>query len=160
MKEKKLKLRIVKFNRILAIEQLELEGEWKNSEHVYVRGGLYLFDDHIDLRESTAYRSFSFREFNNNDERDEYATNLIKWITEEQFGGAGKLEVGKVCEVSDDGKTWTMRIYAGELAPELGKGFLVRHGLYDFEFFSVKYARPPSEQLTIDGDVYTWEVLQ
>ena len=157
---KKLKLRIAKFDRMLVVEQLEMTGSFKKTSHVNIKGGLFIFANKVDLRESIEFWGSCSRNFHNNKERDEYATNLVKWITEEQFSGAGELEVGKMCEVSDDGKTWTMRIYAGELAPELGKGFLVRHGLYDFEFFSVKYARPPREQLTIDGDVYTWEVLQ
>ena len=97
------------------------------------------------------------RYFDSNAERDEYLQKVLGWTTDELFGGAGKLEVGKMCEVSDDGKTWIKRIYAGELAPVLGKGFLVQHCLFDFEFFSAKYVRPISAQPTIDGEIYTWE---
>jgi hypothetical protein len=155
---KKLKLRIAKFDRMLVVEQLELDGEFKETAHVKVCGDLKLFAASIDLQECIYNESSYCLRFIDNAERDEYAANLIEWITEEQFGGDRKLEIGKMCEISDNGSNWTMRIYAGELAPELGKGFLVRHTLFDFEFFSVKYARPLSAHPTIDGDVYTWEV--
>lgn len=155
---KKLKLRIAKFNKLLIVQQLEKAGEFKRTNHVKVDGDLYLFAASIDLQESTDDKSVNCREFIDNAERDEYAANLIKWITEEQFDVIGKLEVGKMCEVSDDGKAWIKRIYAGELAPIFGKKrFLAQHCMCDVAFFSAKYARPLGAQSTIDGDIYTWE---
>ena len=156
---KKLKLRIAKFNRLLVVEQLELEGEWKNSEHVYVRGDLFLFKAFIDLRGNIKDRSANYRLFSDNAERDEYAQKLVNWITEEQFGGLGKLVVGKECLVSDDGEGWSERIYAGKSAKQLGeeKRFLSVH-IYNENFLiRWKYAKPLNNVPKIDGEFYTWE---
>lgn len=157
--KKKLKLRIVKFDRLLVVEQIErtllIPATAKHFQEIEDMS-LYLGSCFIELPQGGG-RMSDGRYFDSNAERDEYLRNMLGWISDELFGGAGKLEVGKTCEISDDGKTWRQRIYAGELVPELGKGFLVRHPLFDFEFFSAKYVRPLSAQPTIDGDIYTWE---
>lgn len=157
---KKLKLRIAKFDRLLVVEQLERTGEWKNSEHAYIQGDLFLFTGAIELQGKIEDRSANYREFSDNAKRDEYAANLIKWISEEQFGGVGKLEVGKMCDVSDDGKTWTQRIYAGKVDKHFGeeKRFLAFYDLNNYTFGRWEYAKPSDDCLKIDGDVYTWEV--
>lgn len=154
---KKLKLRIAKFNKLLIVQQLEKAGEFKRTNHVRVHSDLYLFAESIDLQESTDDKSANCREFIDNAERDEYAANLIKWITEEQFDVIGKLEVGETCAVSDDGETWTTGIYVDKVSPMFGGGFLVRVYGNDNFFQRWKYANPLSEQPTIDGEIYTWE---
>ena len=160
---KKLKLRIAKFDRLLVVEQLEREGEWKNSTHVYVQDDLHLYksEDRIDLQEDNYDENVAIRKFDDNVERDEYTENLIDWITEEQFGGSGKLEVGKPCLVRDeeDGH-WGERIYAGKVAKQLGgdKCYLAKGNMEEDFFWSWKYVKPlNSAQPKIDGDVYTWE---
>lgn len=158
---KKLKLRIAKFDKTLVVEQLEREGEWKNSEHVYVQGNLHLYElkDRIDLQEGLYDKNVTIREFDDNAERDEYAQKLIGWITEEQFGGARKLEIGKECLVSDDGEGWSERIYAGKVAKQLGmdKRYLTHSESEEDVFLRWRYAKPINDSLNVDGEIYTWE---
>ena len=151
---KKLKLRIAKFDRTLAVEQLELEGEWKDSKHVCVHTDLYLFAASIDLRESTEYKSLNWREFDDNAKRDEYAANLIKWITEEQFG---ELEVGKKCLVSDDGKEWSKNHLLAILPKNKKYRYVVCSNLENEEWTSCEYAKPIDDCLKTYGEIYTWE---
>ena len=159
---KKLKLRIVKFDKLLVVEQLERDGVFKNSERVRISGYMCLGRDWIDLPESCTFRSSDSRIFSDNQERDEYAVNLIRLITEEQFGGTGKLEIGKPCLVRDyEDAGWKERFYAGKVAKQLGEE--KRHLAYEDpeldEFYRWKYAKPlNSAQPKIDGDFYTWEV--
>lgn len=156
---KKLKLRIAKFDRMLIVEQLELEGEFKKTDHVEVFGNLCISKAGIDLKEDDCKGSVNVSYFKNNEKRDEYAANLIEWITEEQFGGSGKLEVGKMCEVSDDGEEWGNRIFAGKSAKQLGeeKRFLAVHLNNKNSLVRWKYAKPINDCLKIDGEIYTWE---
>lgn len=155
---KRLKLRIVKFDRLLLIEQLEIEGEFERTEHTSVCAEMFLGNDYIDLQESCKFGSFCLHEFPNNQERDECAANLVKWITEEQFG----LEIGKPCLVSNDGKNWhTLSCFAGTVALKLGvdKRFLVKIENEDDKFFRCRFAKPLNyAQPKIDGEFYTWEI--
>ena len=160
---KKLKLRIVKFDRLLVVEQLERDGVFKNSERVRISGYMCLDRDWIDLPESCIFRSADSRKFSDNQERDEYAANLIRWITEEQFGGAGKLEIGKPCLVrNSENVGWEERIFAGKLsqnARERDALFLTESEFSRACFMSWKYAKPlNSAQPKIDGEIYTWEI--
>ena len=158
---KKLKRRIAKFDRLIVVEQLERTGEWKNSTHVYVQGDLHLYksEARIDLQEGIYDKNVSIREFADNTERDEYAQKLVKWITEEQFGGSGKLEIGKECLVSEDGKEWSKRIYAGKVAKQLGmdKRYLTHSESEEDVFLRWRYAKPINDSLKIDGEIYTWK---
>ena len=160
---KRLKLRISKFDRMLVVEQMELEGNFERTKHTQIYGDLFLFQDHIDFCEHNYNKTSNFREFRDNNERDEYATNLIKWITEEQFGDAGELEVGKECLVSNDEGDWYWhkRIFAGRIAKQLDleKRFLTLPTSGDETFECWKYAKP-NNCLDINGEIYTWKVEQ
>lgn len=155
---KKLKLRIAKFDRMLVVEQLERTGEWRNSEHVYVQGKLSIFRERIDLSEEGCRRADSIEIFDNA-ESDKYVQKLVKWITEEQFGDAMKLEIGKMCKFSNDGKEWVNRIYAGKSFKQLGeeKRFLAVNFLNNDALNRWKYAKPINDCLKVDGEIYTWE---
>lgn len=159
---KKLKLRIAKFNKMLVVEQLERTGEWKNSTHVYVQDDLHLYksEDRIDLQEDIDDESSDCLRFDNNAERDAYLQKMLGWITEEQFGGAGKLEVGKPCLVRDrEDEEWSERIYAGKVAEQLGldKRHLARTEFERDAFLRWRYAKPIDDCLKVDGEIYTWE---
>lgn len=155
---KKLKLRIAKFDRMLVVEQLERDEVFKNSERVRISGYMCLGRDWIDLPESCIFRSADSRIFSDNEERDEYAANLIKWITEEQFGGSGKLEIGKPCMVSNDGVDWLNDIYAGSLKMPSGENYFCTLNSFD-ALISWRFAKPlNSAKPKIDGEIYTWEV--
>lgn len=158
---KKLKLRIAKFNRLLVVEQLERNGDFRDSANIKIAGDMFLGKFGIDLPESCKYKSISIREFTDNQERDMYAQKLVKGITEEQFGGAGKLEIGKPCLVSNDGKNWhKLSCFAGKVAQKLGidKRFLIKIENEDDKFFRCRFAKSlNSAQPKIDGEIYTWE---
>lgn len=161
---KKLKIRFVKFECALAMQILEQVGIFKNTEHVHSivcpaisYGRIYLRGTDLKLHNTISTLSI----FSDNAERDEYLNNVIKWISEEQFAICGKLEIGKECEVSDNGKDWFVRSFAGKSAKQLGEprylayrydnlGYLIRY----------RYVRPLASFVRpkIDGDVYTWEM--
>ena len=157
MKEKKLKLKIVKFKRTLVMQVLEMQNiDFSASPHV-LRGRTDFGVDGIWIGDCI---ELAVRDFCDNAERDEYLQKILGWISEELFGRARKLEVGKMCEVSDDGKTWEKLIYASESLPPLNATFkflTLGEPPDEAHYIAWKYARPISEQLTIDGDVYTWE---
>lgn len=157
---KKLKLRIAKFDRMLVVEQLERSGGFCNTNHVKLTHERFFISDfEIRLSERNELQKSDVMNFSGNQERDEIATNLVKWITEEQFGGAGKLEIGKPCLVSDDGKEWGKRIFAGKSEKQLGeeKRFLAVNVLDADVLRRWKYAKPINDCLKIDGEIYTWE---
>lgn len=162
---KKLKLRIAKFDRMLVVEQLGRSGEFENTEHISLKeeGGVYLDENGICICKSSNNRMSSIELFSDNQERDEYAANLIRWITEEQFGGSRKLEIGKPCLVRDyEDAGWEENIYAGKLSHNIRDRdalFLTESDMSRTHFVSWKYAKPlNSAQPKIDGEIHTWEV--
>lgn len=162
---KKLKLRIVKFDRMLVVEQLEKDGEFCNTNHVKLApNSVVISAFEIRLSERSESSNADVMTFSDNQQRDEYAANLVKLITEEQFGGSGKFEIGKPCLVSNDGKNWhKLSCFAGKVAQKLGtdKRFLIKIEHEDDKFFRCRFAKPlNSAQPTIDGEFYTWEAEQ
>lgn len=159
---KKLKLRIAKFNRLLVVEHIERIGKFNDTKHVKFERNSFSFNPwyilfeekpHKYLQSCTAY-------FSTNEERDEYLKKMLNWITEEQFGGSGKLEIGKPCLVGNEQGIWGERIYAGKVAKQLGtdKRFLARVCARGDDFMRWRFAKPlNSAQPKIDGEIYTWE---
>ena len=98
------------------------------------------------------------RLFESNTARDEYLDKVIKWISEEQFGVSGKLEIGKLYTFSDNGKRWVNGVYAGKCAAQLGEPrFLALDGGVSLTRW--KYVFPfDGVSLRIVDDVYTWEM--
>lgn len=160
---KKLKLRIAKFDRMLVVEGLEIEGEWEATEHIGTNCGAKLSIHRMgcSLCKTLYKEPNDIERFSNNEERDEYAANLVKWITEEQFGGSGKLEIGKPCLVKNyEYIEWRKRFYAGKVAKQLGmdKRYLAYENPELDKFSRWKYAKPLNPvQPKIDGEIYTWE---
>lgn len=101
---KKLKIRFTKFENALAMQILEQEGSFRDSEHVCT-GFPELCCDRIYLcdEEERGDLGVSVRHFDTNAKRDEYLKTVIRWISEEQFGaGSRELKVG------GDVYTWEM----------------------------------------------------
>ena len=158
---KKLKIRFVKLESYLVAQQLEMTGKehFTLSEHVaLLASGIDFADAAIWLSRSCNF-NIGVRCFRDNAERDEYLDKVIKWISEEQFWTGRKLEIGKFCSFSDDGKRWTNGEYAGKCDAQLGEprflagcpeSKLLARWKYVFPFEDVR--------LRIDGDVYTWEM--
>ena len=161
--DKKLKIRFVKFERALVMQILEQRGSFRDSEHVCT-GLPALSGDRIYLREERERDNWdvSERSFVTNAERDEYLKNVIRWISEEQFGRGNEemLKPGELCEVRDHkGFEWEER----RLVTILPKRFLNRYIVEDNDenngWTYFVYARPIGRQIEpqIDGDIYTWE---
>lgn len=162
--KKTLKIRFIKFERAFAMQILEQKGEFKSTEHVFVEDSPYLTTGAIFLRgrdRALSFRVCTTHTFTSNKARDQTLEQIIRWISKEQFGSDGKLEIGKNCEVSNDGEVWFTRTFAGKTAKQLGEPrFLEMYN--DVSLVRWKYARPIAScvQPQIDGDVYTWSLPQ
>ena len=159
---KKLKIRFVKFERALAMQILEQVGIFKDTEHVQSVVSPEISYGRICLRgKNSAYdTAIGVIRFSDNAERDKYFNNEIKLISEEQFETDRKLEVGKMCEVSDNNKDWLRRTLLAVLPKSFFSKYIAAEAYSDNKWCSWKYARPIAScaQPTIDGDVYTWEM--
>lgn len=168
--KKLLKIRFVKFEKALTAQQLEaycFDFINDDSAHIRVcRTGFSLNGGSIFIAPQTI-NTISSLIFNDNAKRDEYLKKVIKWISKEQFATGRKLEIGKMCEVSGDGKNWNW----GEkrLVAVLPENFRDRYIVWSEigkdlngkdPWCSWAYARPIAScaQPKIDGDVYTWEM--
>lgn len=163
---KKLKIRFVKFELVLAMQVLEMEGKFSdspvglngNGSHILIGvsgiNGECLGGDRVWIFPTLRVET---RMFDSNAARDEYLAKVIKWISEEQFATDRKLEIGKACLFSDDMKDWNAGKYAGECAEQLGEPrFLELNG--NVSIIRWRYVKPIYGALKIDGDVYTWEM--
>lgn len=160
---KKLKIRFVKFEKALAMQILEQEGEFKSSTHVRLSYSepwieskyIYLIGKHVEFD-----KHVSTMRFHNNEERDAYLKKVIHWISEEQFtGGMRELKVDEMCEVRDyEDDAWLKR----RLVRILPEGYSYRYitnSLEPHRYLGYEYARPLTKRTEpkIDGDIYTWE---
>ena len=159
---KKLKIRFVKFECALVAQQLEIEGfSFAHLKHVKINQNVFRLDKNaIWFKYECPFFPVSNLHFNDNTERDECLNNVVKWISEEQFAMGGKLEIGKLCDVSDDNKDWRRRTLLAVLPKSYFSKYIASEKYSDFKWLSWKYARPIGScvQPKIDGDVYTWEM--
>lgn len=159
---KKLKIRFVKFEIALVMQVLEMRGEFSDSEHVKIGNTRFCYNscsiDFIFYMQKDNLVGVGY--FGKNEQRDEYLNNVVKWISEEQFATGGKLEIGKLCDVSDDNKDWRRRTLLAVLPKSYFSKYIASENYGDFKWCSWKYARPLAScvQPKIDGDVYTWEM--
>ena len=159
--KKVLKIRFVKFERVLVAQQLAVAGceYFAETEHVKLDGLFYLCKCLLSLINSATDERVKINAiyFSNNDERDKYFNNVVKWISEEQFSNGRRLEVGEACLFSDDREDWHSGEYAGKCAKQLGEPrFLALDG--DKKLTRWQYVKPLYGALKIDGDVYNWEM--
>lgn len=158
-----LKIQFWKAEKALAMQVLEQEGYFRDSEHVCTGlpelccDRIYLCDEEErgNLRIYTRY-------FNTSDNRDEYLENVIRWISEEQFAeGSGELKIGEMCEVRDYGEFRDKRRLLAILPDSYNNRFITEDG---FErWCSWQYARPihkrtePKIEECGQLVTYTWE---
>lgn len=177
MAKKVLKIRFVKFDKMLVAETLEcgvnvLRYEYKKISVAVLPCFFTEIDDHMTWF-GMAGRKSSKEIFHNNSQRDEYTANLIAAITEAfnaKYGSKGELKVGEMCEVSDEkdfegsGKLRLIAILPESIAVDNYRYFTERNLTPD-NWDMWKYARPvakriePSVEVRSEGDeVYTWEM--
>lgn len=163
--KKKLVLRVVKFEKALAIRVLEQEGI-KTIEGGRVRVGAVpeLCDKVIYLRGRNVERDFCIvsRNFDSNKERDEYLDDIISTITNELFTeNNGELKYGEPCLVRDSSnEDWVERIFVAKSPVDLpdGENYIVL-GM-DKDFLVVyKCAKPLPAKIKpiVDDEIFTWE---
>lgn len=158
---KKLVIRFVKFERALVAQQLEAKGQFEASKHIiFTKYGVDFSREavYISPVNTKEMHAISREYFKTNNDRDEYLEKVIKWISEEQFSGSGKLEIGKECEFSDNAIKWFRGVFGGKSAKQLGEPRFLSAGSDILVRF--KNARPIADcgRPKIDGDVYTWEM--
>lgn len=163
---KKLKIRFTKFEKALAMQILEQEGSFCDSEHIQTgipelcRDDIYLCEE--DERDNL--NNVSMLEFLSNELRDVYLNNVIRWISEEQFCEeqfCEELTVGELCEVrnknTDD--VWRIRKLITILPEPYYSPYIVEaHEGRGCCWQAFDQARPiKNSNPKIDGDIYTWE---
>ena len=162
---KKLKIRFVKFERALAMQILEQVGEFIDTEHVRIAVEPELSPSRVFLRGRGGELDWAVCGSciaKTDDELDEYFDKVVGWISEEQFSRSeGNLEIGKACDVSNDGEKWIRAVFAGECAPCFGEPrYLAISSVGADTLYRFKYVRLARESIKpiISGDVYTWEM--
>lgn len=160
---KKLTIRFTKFEKALAMQILEQEGSFRDSEHV-CRGFPELCCDRIYFcdEEERGNLGVSVSHFDTNTERDEYLKNVIRWISEEQFGrnNEGMLKSGELCEVRDHKDfEWKKRKLITILPKRFANRYIVEDSWDNADWTCFMCARPLGRRIEpkIDGDIYTWE---
>lgn len=158
---KKLKIRFTKFEKALAMQILEQEGSFCDSEHIQI-GIPEICGDDIYLCEEDErdnLNNVSVVKFVSNELRDVYLNNVIRWISEEQF--RGKLTVGELCEVrnKDTDDVWRIRKLITILPEPYYSPYIVEaHEGRGCCWQAFDQARPiKNSNPKIDGDIYTWE---
>lgn len=162
---KKLKIQFWKAEKALAMQILEQEGSFRDSEHVGM-GYPELCCDRIYLcdEEECGNLGVATRRFDTNTARDAYLQKVVAAITDELFTGEGELKVGEMCEVWHPADLeWQERKLLAILPENYEERFIVMN-LYDpdrYAFFSI--ARPIAKRTEPKIEecgqlvTYTWE---
>lgn len=167
MAKKLLKIKFVKFEKVLAMQILEQEGEFKASTHVRLSYSNPWFESqYIFLigKQADFDKHVSTMRFNNNEERDAYLKKVVHWISEEQFtGGMRELKVDEMCEVRDyEDDAWLKRRLV-RILPEEYSCRYITNSLEPHKYLGYEYARPIAKRTepTVEkcGQLvtYTWE---
>lgn len=162
---KKLKIQFWKAENALAMQILEQEGlpSCKEEGFALIWEQPALYEYSIDLRGRAKWANLRIPcvEFNNNTERDEYLQKSINAITEELFSSEGKLKIGEMCEVSDDGVSWHKYRLLAILPDRYEMRFIIENGTLSWR--TCTYARTITKRTepTVEecGQLvtYTWE---
>lgn len=164
---RKLVLKIVKLNRFAAIELLEAKNLIQSPSIKFTSN-----DTNFSILGSTLAKPRKITEdtetvdylyFANNQERDEIINHLIENITNEQFKNytsVDNLKLGEYYMVTDESGCVTRRRKLIAILPEgYTKRYICEDGEYPEESCAWASIEPiVSSPLTIDGDVYTWEI--
>ena len=161
---KKLKIRIVKFERAIAIQVLEQEGYFARHEHIKSIDSVEIKGDALYLRGSNPYEDYAIgqRSFRSNEVRDKFIQDLLNWISEEQFSTDVKVVIGETCLVSnfpDEDCMWVERKLLGILPKNYSKPYITENINDENKISFWKEAKPLNKyKFTADGEIYTWEL--
>lgn len=81
----------------------------------------------------------------------------MDWISDELFCEKNEVQIGHLCYVSDNQFVWAKRKYAGKLRYEKDYPHCVY--THDNELERFRYVKPITYNMTINGDIYTWETI-
>lgn len=154
---KELKLKIEKFERVIAFQTLKVT-DCVDSEHVKFSASPAILEDKIVLNKYKDNSTLGIAYFNSNEKRDSVFEQIIEWITSEQFSRPlTKLEVGEEALFTD---TIGGEGVKGKLVYILPEGFESRYlsACDSYPYWCYwKYARPAQETLKVKGNVYHWK---
>ena len=163
----RLVIRFIKLEKALVAQQLgikvsnKLDDKYEDNHVLFIKNGIDFADDAIWLSKPNSPR-VAVRMFDSNGQRDEYLDKVLGWISEELFfipKGSGKLEIGGMCEVSDDKHRWYHRMLVA-IHPEKSEyRYYAETSVPMYNCDCFLFARPANQKgdLEIDGDIYTWE---
>jgi hypothetical protein len=141
---KKLKIQFWKAEKTLAMQILEQEGlpSYKEEGFALICDQPALCEYSIDLRGRAKYANLLIPcvEFATNTERDAYLDKVIDAITDELFTVEGELNIGEMCEVSDDGVSWRKYRLLAILPDRYEMRFIIENGT--LSWCTCTYARP------------------
>lgn len=165
---KKLKLRIIKLNKSVVVERLEIEGPFISTDHIKYNAtmtakcGLYLGKLSISLNADFYDRSWDDIHFQNDNDRDTYVKKLIAWISNEQFRDRIDVAVGDKCLISNDRDNWVEGEFAGSCTDSpitCVSLYYTRDPEDKSKLLTWKYVKAlDSVKPCINGDIYTWEI--
>ena len=172
--KKKLRIQFWRAEKALSMQILEQEGEFEASTHVRLSySNPWIESQYIFLigKQADFDKHVSTMRFNNNKERDEYLNNVIRWISEEQFGKnneemlkPGELKIGEMCEVRNgESEKWRQSKLITILPEKYDERFIVEVEDHPTEHYSWTYARPIVKRIEPKIEecgqlvTYTWE---
>lgn len=165
---KKLVMKFVKLDCALVAQQISIYGsEYFDEKTEHTKIGRYICMDENSISllscKCGSMNTANIIYFDSNIECDKYLDKVVKWISEEQFATSSKLEVGKLCEVSDNNKDWLRRTLLAVLPKSFLSKYIAAEAYSYNKWYSWKYARPIAScvQPTIDEDnneIYTWKM--
>ena len=158
-------MKFVKLDCALVAQQISIYGsEYFDEKTEHTKIGRYICMDENSISllsfKCGSMNTANIIYFDSDTERDKYLDKVVKWISGEQFGGNGKLEVGKMCEVSSDGIhwDWEKRKLLAVLPENYDDRFITQSVDNEDEWIGWQCARSPKSCFTIDGDIYTWKM--
>ena len=164
--KKKLVIKFWKTERALAMQVVEQKGLPKEKDDGFVQVIDYpgLYTERICLRGRDSINDFDIdrQSFNSNEERDAYLSLITQAITDEIFPG-GELEVGELCEASNDNETWEVHPLITILREGLLRRYIVNVSYNVKAWDCFEHARPIAKRIEpkveTNGEIitYTWE---
>lgn len=162
----RLVIKFIKLEKALVAQQLEikvsnkLDDKYEDNHALFHSNGIDFADDAVWISKLNSPR-VAVRMFDSNGQRDEYLDKVLGWISEELFSipkGSGKLEIGRMCEVSDDECEWHQRKLVAIHPEKFEYRYYAETHVPRYNCDCFLFARPANQKgdLEIDGDIYTW----
>lgn len=163
----KLVIKFIKLEKALVAQQQEIEFSREDcpelkKRHVRFRPDGIAFANNVIWISDPNNSSVAIREFDSNYKRDVCLTKILGWISDELFSIPNVnegLKIGEMCEVSNDGLSWTQRRLIAILPEKYNCRYIIESIVDENTHTSFTLARPIGQggDLSVNGDTYTWE---